>query len=305
MLHVWMGSLTKAISASVHRGTQESIVMKVSQQTNKQTNKQIPQNYMNNSRSNLINQVSECKHKQGSGWDDPFYKVKKVNTLEKLFESFFCFFSLVYSQTSTSAIQGPTTVMLMLHVITLLVPLTAPVSTDLAETAKSALVTMQLLDFLHLPCDLSFRYIDLWVIKIKSLWSFAHVVYRDQVNWARNADHAETGCEGFVYSTVKIARFYDHWAWQTHSFFRIDELRKGLWVFVFFIVLVRMLIGWAGKFWSHGMLISSLQTVYRLCSQHIVLLPQLDIFINKEHKQALKGRETLQLRVTWTEEEKN
>ena len=90
---------------------------------------------------------------------------------------------LIYSQTSTSAIQDPTTVMLMLHVITLLVPLTAPVSTDLAEMAKSAMVTMQLLDFLHLPsssfpgpfpyqgpgneddlpCDMSFRYIDLWV----------------------------------------------------------------------------------------------------------------------------------------------
>ena len=71
-------------------------------------------------------------------------KKEKVNKLEKLFESFFCFFSLVYSQTSTSAIQGPTTVMLMLHVITLLVPLTAPVSTDLAEMAKNALVTIVL-----------------------------------------------------------------------------------------------------------------------------------------------------------------
>ena len=115
--------------------------------------------------SNLIIQDHECKHKETTLSS----KKEKVNILEKLCESFLCFFSLVYSQTSTSAIQGPTTVMLMLHVITLLVPLTAPVSTDLAETAKSAMVTMQLLDFLHLPCDMSFRYIDLWVIKIKIL----------------------------------------------------------------------------------------------------------------------------------------
>ena len=106
-------------------------------------------------------------NKQGSGSDGPSSKERKSKQTGKVV--FFCLISLVYSQTSTSAIQGPTTVMLMLHVITLLVPLTAPVSTDLAETAKSAMVTMQLLDFLHLPCDLSFRYIDLWVIKIKSL----------------------------------------------------------------------------------------------------------------------------------------
>ena len=71
-------------------------------------------------------------------------KKEKVNILEELCECFFCFFSLVYSQTSTSAIQGPTTVMLMLHVITLLVSLTAPVLTDLAEMAKNALVRMVL-----------------------------------------------------------------------------------------------------------------------------------------------------------------
>ena len=62
-------------------------------------------------------------------------------------------------------------------------------------------------------------------------------------------------------------------------FFRIVELRKGLWVFVYFIVLARMLIGWAGKLWSHGMLISSLQTVCPLCSQHIVLLSAVGLAI--------------------------
>ena len=59
--------------------------------------------------------------------------------------------------------------MLMLHVITLLVPLTAPVLMALLEMAQNALVRMHLLDFLHLPCDLNFRYIDMWIIlKLKA-----------------------------------------------------------------------------------------------------------------------------------------
>ena len=62
-------------------------------------------------------------------------------------------------------------------------------------------------------------------------------------------------------------------------FFRIVELRKGLWVFVFFIVLARMLIGWAGKLRSHGMLIDSLQTSCPLCSQHIDLLSAVGLAI--------------------------
>ena len=106
-------------------------------------------------------------NKQGSGSDGPSSKERKSKQTGKVV--FFCFFSLVYSQTSTSAIQSPTTVMLMLHVITLLVLLTAPVSTDLAEMAQNALVTMQLLDLLHLSCYLNFRYIDLWIFKTKSL----------------------------------------------------------------------------------------------------------------------------------------
>ena len=117
--------------------------------------------------SNLINQVHECKHKQGSGSDDPFSNERKSKQTGKVV--FFCLISLVYSQTSTSAIQGPTTVMLMLHVITILVPLTAPVLMVLLEMAQNALVTMQMLDLLHLSCYLNFRYIDLWIFKIKSL----------------------------------------------------------------------------------------------------------------------------------------
>ena len=58
--------------------------------------------------------------------------------------------------------------------------------------------------------------VDLWVITIKSLWSFAHVVRWDHVNRARNTDHAARTCEKFVYSTVTITRLYDYRTWQTH-----------------------------------------------------------------------------------------
>ena len=40
---------------------------------------------------------------------------------------------------------------------------------------------------------------DLWVIKIKSQWSFAHILHRDQVNSTQNADHAARTCKRFVY----------------------------------------------------------------------------------------------------------
>ena len=61
--------------------------------------------------------------------------------------------------------------------------------------------------------------VDLCVIKIKSLWSFAHVIRRYQVNRARNADHAASTCKRFVYSVVKITRLYGYQTWQIHFFF--------------------------------------------------------------------------------------
>ena len=164
-------------------------------------------------------------------------------------------------------------------------------------TGNDGRLVKQFLAFLHLPCDLSFRYIDLGVIKIKSLWSLAHVVYRDQVNWAWTADHAKTECEGFVYSKVIKTRFVWLLNMADTFFFRIDELCKGLWVFVYFIVLARMLIGWAGNLWSRGMLIGSLQTSYRLCSQRIVLIPQLRIFIKR-----IWNRLTSNINKHWREE---
>ena len=71
--------------------------------------------------------------------------------------------------------------------------------------------------------------VDWWVIKIKkSLRSFAHAVCRDQMNRARNADHAAGTHERFAYSRVKIvwlSNMADTFLWEIH------EVRKGMWVF--------------------------------------------------------------------------
>ena len=57
---------------------------------------------------------------------------------------------------------------------------------------------------------------DLWVIKIKSLWSFARVVHRDHVNRARKANHVARACERFVHFIVKITSLYDYQTWRRH-----------------------------------------------------------------------------------------
>ena len=69
--------------------------------------------------------------------------------------------------------------------------------------------------------------VDLWEIKIKkSPWSFAHVVRRDHVNRARNANHAARTYERFVYCRVKITRLHDYQTWQTH-FWRNSRGAQG------------------------------------------------------------------------------
>ena len=78
--------------------------------------------------------------------------------------------------------------------------------------------------------------VDLWVIKIKSLWSFARVVRRDHVNRARNADHTARACEMFVYSIVKITRLYDYRTWQTH--FLRNSRGAQRFVGFFFLILL-------------------------------------------------------------------
>ena len=73
--------------------------------------------------------------------------------------------------------------------------------------------------------------VDLWVIKIKSLWSFARVVHQEQVNRARNADHAAKTCERFCLFCSQnnkicwLANITDMLVWEIH------EVRKGLWAF--------------------------------------------------------------------------
>ena len=73
--------------------------------------------------------------------------------------------------------------------------------------------------------------VDLWVIKIKSLWSFARVVHREQVNRARNADHAAKTCERFCLFCSQNNKIF--WlANITHMLvWEIHEVRKGLWAF--------------------------------------------------------------------------
>ena len=63
-------------------------------------------------------------------------------------------------------------------------------------------------------------------IKIKSPWPFVHLVRQDQVNSARNTDHAARVCERFVYSRVKITRLYDYQTWQTHLFEKFTRCAK-------------------------------------------------------------------------------
>ena len=46
---------------------------------------------------------------------------------------------------------------------------------------------------------------------------FTHVVHWDHVNRARDADQAARACEIFVYSAVKVTRFFDYQTWQTYA----------------------------------------------------------------------------------------
>ena len=90
--------------------------------------------------------------------------------------------------------------------------------------------------------------IDVCVIKIKSLWSFAHIVcQQDQVNRARNTER----CKKFVYFIVKVTRLYDYQTWQKHYIWEIREMRIRF-VGFFLNWAFRVLIGWAGKLWLRG-----------------------------------------------------
>ena len=91
----------------------------------------------------------------------------------------------------------------------------------------------------------------MWVIKIKSLQSFARVVRRVKANRARNADHAARTYERVVYFIVKITRLYEYQKSQ------INLLRnsRGVQRYVGFFreCAFCALIGWADKHRSHSM----------------------------------------------------
>ena len=74
-----------------------------------------------------------------------------------------------------------------------------------------------------------------------------HIVRRDHVNRARNADHAVRTCERFVYSTVKITRSYDYQTWADTFFWEIHEVRKGMWAFCFYCLIVLFSCWLAGQ----------------------------------------------------------
>ena len=84
--------------------------------------------------------------------------------------------------------------------------------------------------------------VELWVIKRKSPWSFAHVERQDHVNSVRNADHVASVRERFVYSIVKIARLHDY-----QMFDKFTRCAKVCGLFSWLCWF-----GWAGEFRSHG-----------------------------------------------------
>ena len=59
---------------------------------------------------------------------------------------------------------------------------------------------------------------------------------RDQVNRARNADHAAKTFEMFVYSIVKITRFYYRLSNMVDTFTNTYEVHKGMWVSFLLII---------------------------------------------------------------------
>ena len=82
-------------------------------------------------------------------------------------------------------------------------------------------------------------HVDLWVIRIKSPWSFARLV----LDRARNADDLTRVCEQFVYSIVKITRLSN-----IEDTFLEKFTRRAKVCGLFYLDCAsRVLIGWAGN----------------------------------------------------------
>ena len=105
---------------------------------------------------------------------------------------------------------------------------------------------------LYCPGDRISNLFDLWVIKIKSLWSFARVVRQDKVNRTRNADHAARTCERFVYINNSQNNKIVWLSNMADIYWEIHEVRKGMWAFFLDCALRALPIGWAGILRSRG-----------------------------------------------------
>ena len=98
--------------------------------------------------------------------------------------------------------------------------------------------------------------VDLWIIKNnnnkkESLRTFAHVVRRDHVSRARNADQTARICQRFLYSMVEITRSYDLIKHGRHISLRHSGGAQRF-VGFFLVCSFRVLIGWAIKLQSRG-----------------------------------------------------
>ena len=115
-----------------------------------------------------------------------------------------------------------------------------------------------------------FDLVDLWVIKIKSLWSFAHVVRRDHVNRARNADTQREYAKGLFYSQdymiIKHGR---------HIFWEINEVRKGMWDFFFIGLFGCWLAGQTNSDHVGGVNLTEVSGKQRDCNLIFMLVEQL------------------------------
>ena len=74
---------------------------------------------------------------------------------------------------------------------------------------------------------------------------------RDHVNRARNTDHVARTYERFVYSTVKITRWYEYQTWQIHLLRNSRGAQRFVGSF-FLDCAFQALIGWADKHRSRG-----------------------------------------------------
>ena len=87
-----------------------------------------------------------------------------------------------------------------------------------------------------------------WFVGDESLWSFARVVRRVQVNRARNVDHAARTYEMFAYSIVKTTRWYDYSTWATHFLRNLPRAQR----FVGFFFLMVLFECWLAEHTSSG-----------------------------------------------------